>query len=268
MSKEQKIRDLVQEHIRSYAEDFSERHISQVDDPRGVVNMKIHNVFIEALDDQTRYYASLVRSMDSSLGYALEGLAKDIAKVSFDVQDSVDGLIGNEQTEGIARLLESYKRKEKNPAVSDYQFLRDPPPASSTNQRHVSDYYLTRPGTKDHFLIELKIGGDLDNKKARSEKEALLEQFAILSSKVPQDATITVYFATAYNRYGEGEPWNQTRVRQYFSEDELLIGSNFWNFVTQSESGYDVVLSEYRDSAHFITEALAKIREAYLNNGN
>ena len=268
MSEEQKIRDLVQEHIRSFAERFSERHIGEVDDPDGTINMKIHNIFVEALGEQTRYYTSLVRSLDSSLGNALEGLAKDIAKLSFNVQDSVEGLIGTEQTGGIARLLESYKRNEKDPAVSHYQFLRDPPPASSTNQRHVSDYYLTRPGTKDHYLLELKIGGDLDNKKARSEKEALLEQFAILSSKVPQDANIRIYFATAYNRYGEGEPWIQSRVKQYFSDDELLIGADFWNFVTQSQSGYDVVLSEYRDSAHFITDALKDIREAYLTNGN
>lgn len=33
-----------------------------------------------------------------------------------------------------------------------------------------------------HYLIELKIGGDLDNKKARSEKEALLEQYCILAN--------------------------------------------------------------------------------------
>jgi hypothetical protein len=97
-------------------------------------------------------------------------------------------------------------------------------------------------------LIELKIGGDLDNKKARSEKEALLEQFAILSNTLPREAKIKMFFATAYNRYGEGKPWRQERVRQFFADDELLIGKDFWNFVCKSDDGYDIVLDAYKES--------------------
>jgi hypothetical protein len=45
--------------------------------------------------------------------------------------------------------------------------------------------------TGRHYLIELKIGGDLDNKKVRAEKEALLEQYAILVNTLgtPERAT-------------------------------------------------------------------------------
>ena len=53
-----------------------------------------------------------------------------------------------------------------------------------------------------HYLIELKIGGDLDNKKARSEKEALLEQYCILANSLGSEKNIRICFATAYNRYG------------------------------------------------------------------
>ncbi|GAB6046041.1 hypothetical protein JCM11957_16400 [Caminibacter profundus] len=42
-------------------------------------------------------------------------------------------------------------------------------------KRHESDYYLFDEEENFHYLIELKIGGDLDNKKARAEKEALFE---------------------------------------------------------------------------------------------
>ena len=64
-----------------------------------------------------------------------------------------------------------------------------------------------------YYLIELKIGGDLDNKKARSEKEAILEQYAILSNTLDSETNIKIYFATAYNRFGEGKPWKQERVK-------------------------------------------------------
>ena len=117
-----------------------------------------------------------------------------------------------------------------------------------------------------HYLIELKIGGDLDNKKARSEKEALLEQYCILANTLGSEDNIKIYFATAYNRYGEGNPWKQGRVLQFFSEEELLISSKFWNLVCKSENGYEIVIDEYKKNAHLIIEALAKIKSAYLPN--
>jgi hypothetical protein len=52
----------------------------------------------------------------------------------------------------------------------------------------------------------LKIGGDLDNKKARSEKQALLEQYAILCNTLGSADKVSIPFATAYNRFGEGAP--------------------------------------------------------------
>ena len=115
-----------------------------------------------------------------------------------------------------------------------------------------------------YYLIELKIGGDLDNKKARSEKEALLEQYCILINSLGSQEKVRIYFATAYNRYGEGRPWLQGRVRQFFAEEELLISSAFWNMVCKSEEGYSIVLDEYRKSAHNIVSALDTIKNAYL----
>jgi hypothetical protein len=42
-----------------------------------------------------------------------------------------------------------------------------------------------------------------------------LEQFAILSNVLAEDTRIEVYFATAYNRFGEGKTWQQERVKQF-----------------------------------------------------
>ena len=115
-------------------------------------------------------------------------------------------------------------------------------------------------------MIELKIGGDLDNKKARSEKEAILEQYAILANTLGNDADIRCYFATAYNRFGEGKEWKQTRVLQFFSQKELLIGKDFWDFVCCSNKGYDIVLDEYKKNASLIKTALQNIKKVYLHD--
>lgn len=259
------IRKMVQSSIQSFAEGFRARHEGEVDNPNGVINMKINNIFIAALGPEIQYYSALVRSLDSSLGNMLEKLGINIAELFFEVKRNVEGPLSLEQTQGIAEILEKYKRNEKKPEIKDYQFLRKKTRQKNLlNKRHDSDYYLIDKNNQTHYLIELKIGGDLDNKKARSEKEAILEQFAILSNTLPKNRKINIYFATAYNRYGEGKPWLQQRVRQFFADEELLIGKDFWNFVCQSNKGYSLVLDEYKKNAHFIINALETIKRTYL----
>lgn len=168
------------------------------------------------------------------------------------------------QTQLIANILEQYKRHAKKPEISDYSNMLDIDKGTESNVRHDSDYYLYDKETDRHYLIELKIGGDLDNKKARAEKEAILEQYAILSNLIEDTSKISIYFATAYNRYGENKPWKQERVKQFFGTDELLIGKEFWNFICKSENGYKYVIESYRENAHYIKEALDRIKEKYL----
>ena len=230
--------------------------------------MKIHNVFIAALGADIQYYSALSRSLDSSLGNMLEQMAINIASLSFEVTQHVEGLIYQEQTDFIAELLEAYKNTKgsnhKKPSVNDYIGISKKNTTEHHSKRHESDYYLKDTETGMHYLIELKIGGDLDNKKARSEKEALLEQYCILANTLGSENNIKICFATAYNRYGEGNPWIQGRVRQFFAEEELLISSKFWNLICKSECGYEIVLDEYKKNAYLIVDALNQIKEAYL----
>lgn len=269
INNERAIRTVVSACVSSYASGFSDRHLSEVYDENGTINMKIHNVFIAELGTDIQYYSALARSLDSSLGNMLEKMAIQIAKLHYDVSQHVEGPIYQEQTDYIAELLESYKNTKgtnhRKPLVTDYIGISKKRSDNSLHsKRHESDYYLKDPKTGMHYLIELKIGGDLDNKKARSEKEALLEQYCILANTIGSEDNIKICFATAYNRYGEGNPWKQGRVLQFFSEEELLISSKFWNLVCKSDNGYEIVIDEYKKNAHLIIDALAKIKSAYL----
>lgn len=264
---EKSIRQIVRSAVEAYASGFETRHIAEVDDPNGVINMKIHNVFIAALGEVTQYYTSLVRSLDSSMGNMLEKMAINIAKLFYEVEKSVEGELYPEQTNKIAEFLEGYKNRNNDlsPQLSHYEEIKNLKSKSKvTNKTHISDYYLFDKQTDTHHLIELKIGGDLDNKKARSEKEAIFEQYAILSNSLGKDAKIKCHFATAYNRFGEGKEWKQTRVLQFFSKDELLIGKDFWDFVCCSDKGYDIVIDEYKKSSILIVNALNNIKKEYL----
>ncbi|MDR1911427.1 MAG: TdeIII family type II restriction endonuclease [Helicobacteraceae bacterium] len=265
IASENSIRALVKASIEAYAEGFELRHVKEKDDPDGVINMKIHNVFIAALGSEIQYYTALVRSLDSSLGNMLEKLAVNIASLFYKVSQEVEGVLYPKQTQIIAALLENYKSRKKRPQSRDYITLRNIEPLSKgADKRHDSDYYLIDQESGDHYLIELKIGGDLDNKKARSEKEAILEQYAILSNTLEKSKNIKIYFATAYNRFGENKIWKQERVKQFFADDELLIGKDFWNFICKSRDGYDIVLDEYKKHASIILRSLENIKKTYL----
>lgn len=263
--KEIQVRKIVTGKIEGFCNNFSSRHLSELDNPEGTLNSKIHNIFVARLGDEILYYSAMVRSFDSSFGNLLEDLAIEIAKINYEVRTRVEGPLTNTQTSEIALLLENYKRNVKKPDISDYQSLRN---ANLDNvdftKRHESDYYLIDKEEGSHHLIELKIGGDLDNKKARSEKEALLEQFAILCNTLENSENVYIHFATAYNRFGEGRPWKQGRVLQFFSPDELLIGSDFWNFICKSPDGYNIVLDQYNIEAPKIKKMLNEIKDSYL----
>lgn len=260
---EREIRTIVSTFVEAYATGFSDRHLSELDDDEGTINMKIHNVFIAALGSEIQYFSALARSLDSSLGNMLERMAIKIATLHYTVSQHVEGVLYKEQTDYIAELLEQYKRHARKPRVEDYKnVLRHS--GEAVVKRHESDYYLVDGETGQHYLIELKIGGDLDNKKARSEKEALLEQYCILTNQTGSEDNVHILFATAYNRYGEGQPWRQGRVCQFFAEDELCISRDFWNLVCKSPDGYDIVMDEYRKNAHYIITALGNIKKAYL----
>jgi len=167
---EKSIRQIVRSAVEAYANGFETRHIGEIDNPNGVINMKIHNVFISALGKEIQYYASLVRSLDSSMGYMLESMAINIAKLFYEVTKSVEGELYPEQTAKIAELLEGYKNSKNDlkPLLSHYDEIKNiTSNAMVVKKVHISDYYLFDKQTDTHHLIELKIGGDLDNKKAR-----------------------------------------------------------------------------------------------------
>ena len=154
VNKEKAIRAIVSSFVEAYAAAFSDRHLSEVDDEDGTINMKIHNVFIAALGPEIQYYSALARSLDSSLGNMLEKMAIKIATLNYEVTQEVEGVIYQEQTDYIAELLECYKNTKganhKKPSVEDYRNIIAKNKSDSHNKVHVSDYYLRDTETGMH----------------------------------------------------------------------------------------------------------------------
>ena len=266
--KENKIREKVRSAVKEFSEKFEERYMKELNDPTGVINSKKNNAFVSELGNEFMFYSAFCRSFDSSFGKVLEKLSNDIADISYEVVlENISSFLLPEQIQRKSNIMNEYDKHIK-PKVEDYTSLHAYKPTNidSYKKQHVTDNHFYKPETKEHFIIELKAGGDLDIKKAKSEKEALIDQYYILLNALQDpEETIRVYLATAYNMYGEGNEWKQERVKQFFCEEELLIGKEYWNFVCDDDNGYSIIIDEYKNCSKYILDALDRIKDAYFN---
>lgn len=260
------INQVIQNQISAFANDFKRAYSIRGSKLKNLIN-KANNPFILALGEEVVIYSTLMRSLDSSLGNCLERIARSIAEVSYFVYEVVEGEVPIGIDQKISDLMSAYTSKKRKPQLADLDEIIAV--GQKEHKLHKSDYHLVKKSDdRRHFLLELKTGGDLDNKKARSEKQALLEQYAILkySPQIRPDSIIRLYFATAYNMFGEEVTWNQERVKQFFNEDELLIGRDFWNFICDSNQGYKMVIDTYIQYSPLLKTALEDIIEAAKRN--
>lgn len=253
--KEKAIRLIVDGAITDFSTGFEGRYEREVNDPKGVINSKKNNCFIAELGEEFMFYSAFVRSFDSSFGKVLENLGNRIACLSYEVRGKIDSFFLPQQSQSIDYLINEYEKHTK-PKVSDYQNINViiPTDVRSYSRSHETDNYFFDPITHNHYIIELKAGGDLDNKKAKAEKLALLQEYFILKNSLPQDSNdkIKIFFGTAYNMFGEGNEWKQERVRQFFADDELLIGKKYWNFVCNDENGFQLISEQIKSSIKYL----------------
>ena len=87
-------------------------------------------------------------------------------------------------------------------------------------------------------IIELKAGGNLDSKKEPAER-ANLDKLKLATAKKTKTPA-QFYFATAYDT-------QPPPAFQSFSEQELLLGKDFWKFICEDEQSLLFLLNLFRD---------------------
>lgn len=264
--KKRAIIEIIDSSIKSFSDGFEVRHISEINNPNGVINSKKNNIFIAELGEEFMFYSAFVRSFDSSFGNILENIGKSIAKLSYEVRGRIESYLLPQQSQHIDYLITSYN-EHIIPKKGDYEDFTWVKPRDITSYltSHETDNYFYNPEKKEHYIIELKAGGDLDNKKSKAEKIELLKEYFLLKNKIIDNGEkIKLLFATAYNKFGEGNEWKQSQVKQYFDENELLIGKDYWNFVCNDENGFNIVFEQYKKSSKYIKEAIQNIKILYF----
>jgi len=271
--KKKTIEDIVEKHLKNISSSFIKDYKPNGAKFKNITN-KANNIFISSLGADVLVYSALMRSLDSSLGNQIEKMALEIAsKSGYNVSKGVEGELSDEAVSFIAKILEQYKNtsNDHKANLADYEKLRNIVwSTKGKNKFHNSDYLLEKDeadGTKTLSLLELKIGGDLDNKKSRSEKEAIFEQYAILVSKYQKEiqngsVIVRTFFATAYNKNSENsgkENWSQASVKAFFADEELLIGKDFWNLICNDQDGWTVVKEAFSIHSHHLKGSLSQI---------
>lgn len=267
--KRKAIQQIVDVAIHNFALGISEKHIQEVNKIDGIINSKRNNIFIRELGDEFIFYSALVRSFDSSFGSVLQTMGNAIAKLNFETTEAIQSYLLPPQISKIQELKDAYStdaRHRIKPDVEHYNSFSciTPINTQSFEREHIADHCFYDSENDIYYIIELKAGGDLDNKKAAVEKEELLKEYFMLKNLKGANSNIKIYFATAYNKYGEGNHWNQGSVRNCFADEELLIGKDYWNFVCRDPQGFEIVLEQYKKSVAYIQEALEAVKEAYL----
>lgn len=267
-SKVKAINGIVDAAIYAFAQWLFERNKKEASDPNGVINMKKKNCFVAELWEEFMFYSAFVRSFDSSFWIVLENIGNNIAKLSYDVRYNINSFILPDQTQRISSIIDKYLRHECVPCVEHYSDFNCIYPSNvvSFEKEHVTDNYFYDSNKNEHYLIELKAWGNLDNKKSRAEKEALLEEYFLLKNQIRNDKTakIKIFFWTAYNMFWEWNTWRQWSVEQFFAKDELLIGKDYWNFACNDSEWFNIIFEQYKKSAEHIRKALKQIKNLYF----
>lgn len=85
----------------------------------------------------------------------------------------------------------------------------------------------------------------------------------MLKNITSSEQKILIYFATAYNKFGENNSWHQANAERFFSKDELLVGKDYCNFVCNDENGFNIVFDQYKTSSQYIKASLTRTRNKY-----
>ena len=281
---EEKIKKIVYEEfsklIRNIEGDFKTNYVK-----------KRYNFLLSQLDENITANMVFVSSFESKSGFAIETCAKRIARLKFGDENvptivnprnvrhninpnNVNGQIiitdinvGNGELKGIisnfrATNVASGKGRTRSESKVTQESIKGLLPVA---REYKTEGYHTKPvdlaffDGKNWILLELKAGGDLDSSNAPANVEKLLTIYSglnVVNSKV--------YFATLYNKNGEGNAWTGAVKKHMAFPEMFLIGKEFWNMILPDKITYERFTELYRIALEEI-DLNSRIREMIKN---
>lgn len=261
-------------HIKNIVyEEFAKLIITIEGDFRTNYVKKRYNFLLSQLDETITANMVFVSSFESKSGFAIETCAKRIARLKFGEEnvpaivnprnikhdidpETVNGQIivtdidtDNGELRGNISTFRAMNaargkgitRMESGVTQSSIKSLLP------IAQKYKAAGYHTKPvdlaffDGQDWVVLELKAGGDLDSSNAPANVEKLLTIYAGLN--VPNSKA---YFATLYNKNGEGNTWTGAVKKHMAFPEMFLIGKKFWDTILPDGITYEHFTELYK----------------------
>lgn len=218
---------------------------------------KVNNFLLSQMDEKITASMVFVSSFESKSGFAIETCAKRIARLKFGnenvptivnprnlphnidistitgqiVVTDVDTHNGDLRGEIAAfRANNEARGKGKSRIESSVTMENVKNTLLPLSKKYKTDNIFIKPVDLAFFdgstwnIMELKAGGDLDSSNAPSNVEKLLTIFVDMGIE-----NCHAYFATLYNKDGEGNIWKGAVKKHLHYPSMFLIGGDFWN---------------------------------------
>ena len=269
-------------------EEFSKLVENITSDFESNYNRKVNNFLLSQMDAQITASMVFVSSFESKSGFAIETCAKRIARLRFgeenvpaivnprglhhnidpatvsgqvvvtDVDTHNGDLRGKISAFRANNVASGRGRSRVESGVTQSSIREQLLPLADT---YKTDTLYTKPVDLAFFdgenwnVLELKAGGDLDSSNAPSNVEKLLTIYVDMGVE-----NCNAYFATLYNKDGEGNTWTGA-VKKHMSFPEMfLIGKNFWEKILPEDISFEDFEEIYKAALEEI-DLNAKITE-------
>lgn len=218
---------------------------------------KVNNFLLSQMDESITASMVFVSSFESKSGFAIETCAKQIARLKFG-EENVPTIVNprnlphefDEERISGQIVITDVETNNGNLRGEISAFRANNEARGSGRNRVESG--VTQTSIKEHLLplsekyrstsiyskpvdlaffdgrewsiMELKAGGDLDSSNAPSNVEKLLTIYVDMGIE-----NCKAYFATLYNKDGEGNTWKGAVKKHLAYPEMFLIGKNLWN---------------------------------------
>lgn len=230
-------------------------------------NKKVNNFLLSQMDEKITASMVFVSSFESKSGFAIEACAKRIAILRFGAENvpsivnpmglphnlnpnTINGqvVLTNVDTDNgdLKGKISAYRANNVASGKGNSRI------ESRVNQDNIkknllplsiefkTNFIYTKSVDLAFFdginwnICELKAGGDLDSSNAPANIEKLLNIYVDMG--IPN---CNAYFATLYNKNGEGKNWTGSVKKHLHYPSMFLIGSNFWNKILPKNIYFD-----------------------------
>lgn len=241
---------------------------------------KVNNFLLSQMDEKITASMVFVSSFESKSGFAIETCAKRIARLKFgeenvptivnprninhninpamvngqvvvtDVDTHNGNLRGRIASFRANNVASGRGRKRIESGVTQSSIKNQLLPLAGeykTNSVYTKPVDLAFYDGENWNVLELKAGGDLDSSNAPSNVEKLLNIYVDMG--IPN---CKAYFATLYNKDGEGNTWTGAVKKHLAFPEMFLIGKVFWNKILPDNISFEVFEDIYKEALEYI----------------